>query len=135
MAASASGALCGTRVLVTATWVRAFAATTAFVIAVGLCVVLLGMSRHPNVDVGSAFQVIPRVSNAGFVVSGVDVETEIHLTDDAVDYSAEPPDDLIAEPLPAVTLTPDLAVLTTIVPVTAFSNRLVGSGASRGPPV
>lgn len=124
------------RVLVTSTWVRAFAATTVFVIAVGLCVVLLGMSRHPNVDVGSAFQVIPRVSNAGFVVSGLDVETEIHLADDAVDYSAEPPDDLFAEPLPPVILTPDLAALATTLPATAvYPGRLIAGGTSRGPPV
>lgn len=124
----------GLRTFVAVTWLRTFATTAALVVAVGLCVMLVGLTRAPGVDVGDTFRVIPRVNHMSSVTSGLDVKSEVHLAGDPAQVSDGPPDDSFAMPLSA-TPTPDLISLPVDLPLAiANPTRSTDPAGCRGPP-
>lgn len=116
-------------------WLRTFAATTAVVVAIGLCMLLVGLTRTPGVEAVDTFQFIPRSTqpsaascllNPHAQPSSASTATEDSGDEPPVEPPAILPSPLVAGPEPLRIVLPDS-------PVGPFTWTGTAAGC-RGPP-
>lgn len=117
-------------------WLRTSAATTTtFLIAIGLCMLLVGLTRTPGVEAGDTFQFIPRNVQAHAASSVLNPYSQPSSASDPTEDSGdEPPVDPPAIlPSPVVAGAQPLRIVLPDSPVGRPTWVAIAAGC-RGPP-